>query len=223
VITWKSHRLRAVLFDMDGVIADTRLAHMRTWAIFAERHGIELDAEDWILRSFGRGNREILGELFPGRTLSIADLDELAEAKEAEFCALFRRGEVPAVEGLVESIARMRAAGLTLAVGSSAPPGNIATVLDTLGIAGEFATIVSSADVARAKPAPDIFLRCCELIGVPPGEALVLEDSLHGLEAARRAGSPAVGFATMHPAEELKPHAAGVVKDFVELDRLLFG
>jgi len=221
MIQWNETRIAAVLFDMDGVIADTRLAHMETWGIFAREEGIHFDGDDWIRRTFGRGNNEILPEIFPERNLTQADIDALAERKESMFRELFRSGAVPAVPGLVPCIEALRARGVRLAVGSSAPPKNVTCVLEVLGITQHFEVIVSSGDVARSKPWPDIFLRCAELLHLPPAECLVLEDSLHGIEAARRAGMKSVGFSTMHTPAELEPHCAGVVADFVGLKALL--
>jgi beta-phosphoglucomutase len=221
VIQWNGRTIEAILFDMDGVIADTRLAHLETWGIFAREEGIAFDGDDWIRRTFGRGNNEILPEIFPERNLTQAGIDALAERKEEMFRQLFRAGGVPAVPGLHECVDALRARGVRLAVGSSAPPKNVTCVLEVLGIADRFEVIVSSGDVARSKPWPDIFLRCAELLQLDPARCLVLEDSLHGLEAARRAGSPAVGFATMHTPEELAPHCDGVVSDFHGLMKLL--
>jgi beta-phosphoglucomutase family hydrolase len=221
MIHWHNHRLRAVLFDMDGVIADTRLAHMETWGIFAREEGISFDGDEWIRRTFGRGNNEILPEIFPERNLTREEIDRLADRKEQMFRQFFRRGDVPAVPGLHQCIEGLKGAGLRLAVGSSAPPKNVDCVLEVLGIAHHFEVIVTSGDVERSKPWPDIFLRCAELLRLPPAECLVLEDSLHGLEAARRAGCPVVGFTTMHSAEELRPHCDAVVADFDGLRELL--
>ncbi|MBI1290925.1 beta-phosphoglucomutase family hydrolase [bacterium] len=221
MIQWNGRTIEAILFDMDGVIADTRLAHMETWGIFAREEGIAFDGDDWIRRTFGRGNNEILPEIFPERNLTQPQIDALAERKEEMFRQLFRAGGVPAVPGLHACLEALRGRGVRLAVGSSAPPKNVTCVLEVLGIGGYFEVIVSSGDVARSKPWPDIFLRCAELLQLEPKNCLVLEDSLHGLEAAHRAGCPAVGFATMHTHDELNPHAEAVVDDFVGLAKTL--
>lgn len=216
--------VRAVLFDMDGVIADTRAAHAHSWSLYADSLGQPIDRDDFMRKTFGRGNMQVLLHFFPDREGDIPFLLEQSETKEAIFRDLFRRGEAPAVPGLLPFVEAMRARGVRLAVGSSAPHGNIDCVLEEWDLARHFDAIVGMEDVTHAKPDPEIFLKCLERLGVAAQDAIVLEDSLHGLDAAHRAGCRAVGFATMHPPEEIAPHSDIVVADFNELlSRLTLG
>jgi HAD superfamily hydrolase (TIGR01509 family) len=222
MIHWNGAPIAAILFDMDGVIADTREAHKRTWGEFLQRYDFAFDPEEWMARTFGRGNGEILGVVFPEHAHDREFLWRKGEEKEEIFRALFRRGEAPAVPGVREFIALARRAGLRLAIGSSAPRGNIETILQTLGISDDFETIVSGEDAVNAKPDPEIFDRCRQAFKLDGSACVVLEDSLHGLTAAKASGCRAIGFTTMHSAEELAPHCAASVRDFFQL-ATLFG
>jgi len=214
----------AILFDMDGVISDTRLAHRESWLQFAKREGRPIaDADAFIARTFGRGNDEVLQIFYEGQPFDHDLFRRKGAEKEELFQALFRSGWSPAVRGLHEFIRDTRAAGLRLAIGSSAPRRNVEVITEALGIAGDFETMVWMEMVKAAKPAPDIFLLCCERLGVMPELALVLEDSIHGLESARAAGCPAVGFTTMHTAGELAALSDHQVPDFNALGELLLG
>lgn len=216
-LDWNGTHVRAILFDMDGVIADTQHAHRIAWIDWARRHHLPLDEATFMRDYFGRANLDVLPHFFPDRANDAEFLMQMGADKEEYFLVRLQRGEIPPLPGFMEFIHRAAARGLGLAVGSSAPRRNVDLVLKTFGVTQLFHTTTAQEDVAIRKPAPDIFLRCVRELGLEPAECVVLEDSLHGLEAARRAGCPAIGFATMHPAEELAPHARLVVKDFEEL------
>lgn len=221
-VTFAGRTLRALLFDMDGVIADTREAHMLSWVRYAGLLGRTIDPEEFMRMTFGRGNNEVLTYFFPERAGDLPFLAEEGRRKELLFLEEFQRLRVGPLAGLEDLLRRAGGAGLRSAVGSSAPRMNIDAVIGGFGMMERFETIVSMEDVRRAKPAPDIFLLCAERLGVPPQDCLVLEDSLHGLHAARAAGCTSIGFATMHAAEELAPHCNAVVKDFHGVAQLLF-
>lgn len=223
MIEYKGRIIRGVLFDMDGVIADTRDAHCKAWQQFAEREGVQLDMDDFMRKTFGRGNDQVFC-IFYNRTEPDVELFRRKGAeKEQIFLDLFKTGEVPAVAGLHDFLAHLRRARIARAVGSSAPRGNITAVLSAYDIADYFPVTVSMEDVHRAKPDPEIFTLCVERLGLAPEECVVLEDSIHGLEAARAAGCQVVGITTMHPPEEIAHLCDYSVPDFVELTKLWFG
>lgn len=209
--------LRAFIFDMDGVIADTKAMHQHTWEAFLREEGFTIDMDEFMRFSFGRGNRQVVGYLYPDRANDFDFLDRKGEEKEKIFCEMFRQAEPIGVPGVVEFIQRARELGIGLALGSSAPRGNVETVLAHLGIRDCFPVTVTGQDVALAKPDPAIFLKCVEQLGVPASECLVFEDSLHGLEAAKRAGNRAIAILTMHTAEETAHLSEASTPDFLGL------
>lgn len=206
---------RAVIFDMDGVLVLSAPAHWTAWVDAARQRGIELSREQFL--SFnGFTNQDICARLW-GERATPQFVAELAAAKEGAFRAAIAH-EVPLAPGCRDLLHRLQALGTRLAVGTSAPRENVDLVLDGGGIRGFFGAVVHADLVQRGKPAPDIFLRAAELLGVPPASCLVVEDAPSGVRAARAAGMPAVGVLTNHGADELLDEGARtVVSSLAEL------
>lgn len=217
---WQGQPVRGVLFDMDGVIADTRAAHEKSWLEFAAIEGWHIEPKEFIRRTFGRGNMQILPAYYPDFADDKDFILRKSEEKEELYRRLVRAGEIELVPGLVEFLQAIAARRVRVALGSSAPLGNIAVTLEHFRIDSHFPVIVGMEHVTHAKPDPEIFLRCCEGLRLSPAECIVLEDSIHGLEAAHNAGCRAVGVTTMHPPQELAPLCEATVPDFHELMRL---
>jgi HAD superfamily hydrolase (TIGR01509 family) len=140
--------------------------------------------------------------------------------KEHEFLDLVVKGHLPPTPGLQHFVARCAERGLGLAIASAAPRENVETVSREFGLQEAVRVRLSMDDVERAKPAPDLFLEAARRLGVAPAECVVFEDSLHGLEAGRRAGCRTIGILTLHDPEELRELADLTVTDFAALLRL---
>jgi HAD superfamily hydrolase (TIGR01509 family) len=192
-----------VIFDMDGVIADTAEGHKIAWREYMGRFGKPFtDAEFEAI--FGIGNKELCPILFPEKELSSEDINRIGDEKEALFRDL-ARGVVRAYPGFHEFLDLCDRRNVKMAVGSSACRANVDFILDEMGITGRFVCTVSSDDVEKAKPEPDIFLKAARLGGVESDNCLVLEDSRMGIAAAQAAGMKVAGMTTTHTAEELPP------------------
>ena len=184
----------ALIFDMDGTIVDNMRVHNEAWAVWHKKHGLAFDEATFFERTAGRHNPEIIGALMPGQT----EQQLLAHGEEKE--ALYREIyalRVRALDGFSALLDAADARNIPCAVGTAAPPGNIAVVLDTLKIRERFATIVSPSQGYRGKPHPDMFLAAAERMKVKPQQCLVFEDAPLGIEAARNAGMQAVAMLTM--------------------------
>ena len=180
---WHLHDHRAVLFDCDGTVADTMPAHYRAWLEVTAGHGMAFD-ETRFYALGGRPTRDILATLAAEAGVAI-DLDAEAERKEQAFLAQLT--EVRPVEVVVEVVRRLRGR-LPLAIVTGGYHDVCTRILDRIGIADAFETIVASEDTPRHKPDPDPFLEAARRLGVSPERCLVWEDSDLGIEAARRAG-----------------------------------
>lgn len=174
----------AVLWDLDGTIADTADLHFRAWRETLADEGIAYTRADFE-RDFGRSNPELLAELLPDR--SIADHRRIAAHKEDLFRVAMHEA-VTLLPGVSAWMDALRAAGVTQVVCSSGPMANISSTVARLGIADYFLSLVSGVHVPRGKPAPDLFLRGAAVAGKDPATCLVVEDSRHGVEAAAAAG-----------------------------------
>jgi len=197
-----SHRYSdyGVIFDMDGVLADTGEAHFQSWQTVAERWGVVVTRRVF-QETFGRPNHQIIPIIF-GRAVPEAELREVDRVKEEAFRRIAGDSIVP-LPGVVELVDGLWESGFGLAVGSSGPRENIRLVLDALGVAARFGGIVSGWDVARGKPAPDVFLAAAAQIRRSPTRCLVIEDVPAGIQAAKAAGMVCVAVTTTHPAAAL--------------------
>lgn len=220
-LEWNGHTIKGFLFDMDGVIADTMEGHKKAWVRFLASKADGMDLEKFMVDNFGLGNREIFSRLHPEKADDPAFLDALGDEKEDHFLDILAAGEVQPLPGYHAFTHGLRRRGILMAAGSSAPRKNLMTVLETFGTVDRYTTVVSGCDVAKAKPDPEIFIRCREGLGLAPEECVVLEDSMFGIEAGKRAGCHVIGLATTHTAEELNGHCDAVVADYTELIRLL--
>ena len=214
----------AVLWDVDGVLIDSGEQHRRAWEQLAREEDLPYsDAAFWA--TFGMRNSDIFPRMFgvsgpPERIVALGD------RKEAIYRDLLKQ-EAVALPGAKELLAALHAAGYRQALGSSAPPANLEVIIQLLGIAPYLDAVVSGEQVARGKPAPDIFLAGAERLGITPAHCLVIEDAPAGVAAAhaggmrclavRRAGQPdAPGLEAADALVDSLEHAS-----FALVDRLL--
>lgn len=176
--------IRAVVFDLDGVLVETE----EVWDEVRERLAAEVGA-----RYDAAAQRAMMGMSAPEWSAYMERLgvpgppaainDEVVRRLIARY-----REELPLISGAVEAVQRMAAAGFTLAVASSSNRVLIELVLTESGLAPLFAAAVSSEEVARGKPSPDVYVEACRRIGFAPAQAAAVEDSHAGIRSARAAG-----------------------------------
>ncbi|MDH7599599.1 MAG: HAD family phosphatase [Sedimentisphaerales bacterium] len=189
-----------VIFDLDGVIAYTGWAHKQAWRELAAMYGVPFD-EQLFVRTFGMQNYQII-PLLLGRQVDPTEIQRLSAWKEDRYRQIVA-SQLRAPAGLVELLHDLRANGLRLAIGSSAPVENVDLVLGRLGITGLFQAIVHGGMVARGKPAPDTFLLAASLLALQPQMCVVVEDAVAGIEAAKAAGMAVVAITTTRPCADL--------------------
>jgi HAD superfamily hydrolase (TIGR01509 family) len=203
--------LKALIFDMDGTLADSDPFHLRAFEEFLAPFGIVV-TEDLLHRTIsGRSNELIFADLLPGHPPQ--DRARFADEKEA----LFRRlaSEMEPLGGLLDLLDWADARRLGLAVVTNAPRANLDHTLQVLKIASRFQVLVSSEDVVRGKPDPLPYLTALERLGVAASEAVAFEDSVAGLKAAKAAGLHTFGVMTGQSAEALKAAGAdATLRDF---------
>ncbi|MCH7944903.1 MAG: HAD-IA family hydrolase [Armatimonadetes bacterium] len=174
------------MFDFDGLIADTETPEFESWSEEFRSYGVDLDIRQWI-RCVGSGPKtwDVLDHLqeLTGREL---DREEVARRRGARFEALIPALTVlPGVESLLDQAA---AEGVRTAIASSSTFSWIDLHLRRLGLDDRFDPIVTRDDVSDPKPATDLYVAVCELLGIEPDEAVALEDSANGIKAAKDAG-----------------------------------
>ncbi len=205
------HRVtpRAILFDMDGTLIDSDPVHAAVFIDFLGARGLHITEADYTRRIHGRLNREIFAELLPDH-----DADEMDAGKEAVFRERVT-AEFPMVVGAQAYLETLSA--VPLAVVTNACRANLDTVLERLSLGGHFRHRVSSDEVVHGKPAPDLYLRALDLLGVRADEAVAFEDSASGVASARAAGLPVIGVATsLTPEALLDLGAIHAIRDFTD-------
>lgn len=213
----------AVIFDLDGVIADTEPLHQLAFRrLLGELELAPELADDWH-RFVGTADRPVLVELLRGRGPALEDrVDALLARKGELFLDLIREHEpiFPAIPALVEDLA----ARYRLAVASGSLRTAIAGVLALRDLRRHFESTLSVQDVAHGKPAPDLFLRTAEILGLPPAACVVIEDSVPGVTAARAAGMRVIAVTHTTPVLQLAAAKAdAVATDYAEVRRWLLG
>jgi beta-phosphoglucomutase family hydrolase len=189
------------IFDWDGVVIDSSRQHELSWEHLAREEGRKL-SPDHFKRGFGMKNETIIPELLQW-TRDPAEIRRLSLRKEELYRHVIRSGGIAALPGVKEFLTHLVANGIPRVIGSSTHRENIACSLELIGLADFFDAVVSSEDVSRGKPDPEVFLRAAEKLGMTPARCVVFEDTHVGIEAARAAGMKVVGISGTHPPESL--------------------
>lgn len=187
-------KMRAAIFDLDGVIVDTAKYHYLAWKRLAKENGFDFTEKDnERLKGVSRvRSLEILLEI-GGLHLDDETKSQMAIQKNDWYVDyISRMDESEILPGVVEYVKSIRSKGIKTAIGSASQ--NTPLILKRLGIASLFDAIVDGNKVSKAKPDPEVFLRAAKELNVPPAECVVFEDAEAGIEAALRAGMKAVGI-----------------------------
>jgi beta-phosphoglucomutase len=201
--------LKAIIFDCDGVIADTEPIHMAAFGRVLAEEGISLTQDDYFAHYLALDDRGCFTRAFSeeGRSLTSDYLEELIRRK-AEYVGAVMQTDLQLLPGAAEFIQRA-AATYPLALASGALRAEIETVLNHGGLSHCFSAIVSAEDVQRSKPYPDPFIKALELLNatstypIEPRECLVIEDSIHGIRAAHKAAMRCLAVSNSYPKDKL--------------------
>lgn len=194
-------RLEAVIWDMDGVIADTAEYHYLAWKDTLAPKGVDLTRKAF-MRLFGQRPDTIVKETL-GDNVPPAEFNAIDTAKQANFRRRVADNLRP-LPGAIALIKSLHERGIKQAIASSAPPENIEVVLQGLDIASYFQAIVCGYEVPEGKPSPQIFLLAARKLGVKPAGCVVLEDAIAGVDGAKRAGMKCVAVTNSHPGSRLQ-------------------
>ena len=206
----------AVLFDIDGTLIDSNEDHVTAWA-FAFREEGRPQEVDEIRGQIGKGGDLLVPSLLP-------DADDIIRARIADrhgnhFKASYL-DHVRPFDGAAELIRKVHATGRKVVLASSAKQEELDHYVRLLDIGDCVAASTSVDDVCTSKPAPDIFARALEKVGLEPAQAIVVGDTVYDLEAASRVGIAAVGL-TSGPFDEKQMRDAGAVAIFPDVAALL--
>jgi HAD superfamily hydrolase (TIGR01509 family) len=178
----------AWIFDFDGVLVSTMDAHFTCYTRACAEVGVPIEKRQFYSQAGMTGREQIA--YFAARAGKAIDVESVYRRKGELF--LGHLDEVLPIPAGVELLATVRAAGSRTAIASGSSRPSMLPVIARLGLACD--AVVTSEDVSRGKPNPDLFLRAAELLGTPPGRCIVVEDSDAGIEAAGRAGMRSFRF-----------------------------
>jgi beta-phosphoglucomutase family hydrolase len=202
---------KAVIWDMDGVLADTAPYHFRAWQEVFCKLGASYSEDDF-RRNFGKRNDTIIRNIL-GSEISPSEIEAIAAEKEEGFRKR-ARGNIKPLPGAIELVQSLNERGFSQALGSSAPIENIKLVTRELGIEGFFQVVVSGREVKEGKPSPQGFLLAVARLGVRPQDCVVIEDAVAGVTAAKRASMSCIAVTTTN--DRTKLAEADLVVDTLE-------
>ena len=190
--------IKGLIFDLDGVIADTAHLHYKAWCEIGQQCGFNLSiSQNEELKGISRKDSIIKIANWAGRNLSEAELEDLAKKKNEKylkFCENMGTGDI--LPGVNDFIITCGKKGFKLAVGSASKNAKI--ILQKLGIDDLFSIIVDGNMVEKSKPDPEVFLKGAEILNLKPNSCVVFEDSQSGIQAAINAGMFSVGVGQKH-------------------------
>lgn len=195
--------IRAIVFDFDGVIADSEPLHLRALQEVLAPLGVTVDRPEYYARYLGYDDVGAFQAIAEDRGLRVNETEvrALIAAKSVVYQSLLTRDDV-LYSGAGACVERL-AAEYPLGIASGALRHEIQTILHAGGLDRHFRFIVASGDTATGKPAPDPYLRAAALHDLPPSDCVAIEDSRWGIESARAAGMKCIGITHTYPASEL--------------------
>ncbi len=208
--------LKAVLFDMDGVIVDTEPLHRKAYYMMFDAMNIEVSEE--LFTSFtGQATLNICEQLCNTFKLEASPKD-LVRSKRKHFKHLFENDKsLQLLDGVLDLIQDYYNNGLTLVLASSASMPNINRIFERFDLNKYFVAKLSGADLKASKPHPEIFIKAAEASGFDRSECMVIEDSTNGMKAANSAGIFCVGYKSEHSVNQDYSFADLTIQAFDEI------
>lgn len=206
---------KAVIFDMDGVIAHTNPYHSIAFREFFKKRGLAPTEEEFAQHMYGKSNSYILSH-FLKRSIFGEELEKLEFEKESLFREIYKE-HIKEIEGFSQFTDNLLQDGFQLGVATSAPRANLDLVMGNLGFEPKMNSILASENVTHHKPDPEVYLKSAKNLNVQPENCVVFEDSFSGVTAAINAGMKVVGVLSSHTKEELPPCYA-YIQNFTEIN-----
>lgn len=215
--------IKAVIFDKDGVLIETFDLHAKAHLIVLSELGIKAKTED-IAKRYGKLTSHILKEVTHEYGKDITDIaaQELANKKEEIYRKMAEK-KLKLLPGVKKMLIYLRKKDYKIGLASSSSRESIEQLLRVAKIKKIFDATISGWEIKTGKPDPEIFLKCAERLKIEPEECVVVEDSIHGIEAAKRAGMKCIAVATgQHSKSELEKLKPDLLLDSLEeFDKIL--
>ena len=211
--------LKGIIFDMDGVLINSEPFHYQVWKEALKKRGINLDYEIY-KPCIGSTVQVLMQILHEHYGVDKKDDSLPLEVKNLKQEMIEKQGYPPLIPYVKDMLERFHEAGYQMAVASSSPQEYIENVTSYWGISPYFQVLVSGEHVEHPKPAPDIFLKTADILGLLPEECLVIEDSENGCRAAKAAGMTCMAYYNPDSGKQNLQTASVVVEGFEEIDAI---
>jgi beta-phosphoglucomutase len=208
--------IKAVIFDMDGVICHTNPFHSVAFKAFFAKRDVFPTEEEFELHMYGKHNSYILSH-FLGRKIEGEELLTLEQEKEQMFRDIYAE-QVQPISGFMDFLKSLKSQKILTGVATSAPFANLKLIGEQLGLFSMMESVMASENVSKHKPDPEVYLKSAQNLYVQPHECVVFEDSYSGIMAGKNAGMKVVGVLSSHTKDEL-PICELYVKDYLELSQ----
>jgi HAD superfamily hydrolase (TIGR01509 family) len=211
-----SSKMKAVIFDMDGVIINSEPLHFMVDKLILEKMGID-EKEDYLDKFVGFTNPEMWKQIKQEKAIdsSIEDLINFQVRTKIEF---LNSNDFFPISGISDLLLLLQDNGFKMAVASSSPKEFIQAVLKKLNIENYFSVILSAEEVKNGKPKPDIFIKTIEMLNVDRKNCFIIEDSKSGVTAAKSANVKCVGFKNPDSGNQDLSNADFIVNEIHEIN-----
>ncbi|WP_339895376.1 HAD family phosphatase [uncultured Algibacter sp.] len=208
--------LKAVIFDMDGVIIDSEPMHNKAYHDMFKEVGIEVSTK--LYESFtGQSTINICKRLCDHFNLKQSPESLVALKRKHYKHFFYSNSDLGLIDGVLDLIKDYHNNGLTLVLASSAAMTSINQIFDRFDLNKYFVAKLSGGDLKQSKPHPEIFIKAAEATGFSKNECLVIEDSTNGVEAAKAAGIFCIGFDSLHSKNQDYSKTDMIITDFKEV------
>ena len=209
--------MKAFIFDMDGVIVDSEPLHSRVKMETFEHFGLHFDAGE-LAQYMGRTSADIFSDVLAREHRTDVTAEEIADYKHRRYLELVEEGALTPIDGSLDLIGRLQAAGVPLALATSSWRRVVDAILSDWQLEDVFTSVISGADLPKSKPDPAIYRLSAEALGAPPAACTVLEDTSAGVAAAKGAGMRCIGFRSPHSGVQDLSRADVIVDDLAAIE-----
>lgn len=207
--------IKAVIFDMNGVIINDERIHQESWRQYCKEHGFHLSEDDFKHRVFGRTESEVLEYLYK-RKLSDKEIEADSNERVEKSIEIYKP-QIKLADGLAKLLNDLINLSIPLAIATSSRRRYFNFVMDELDLRKYFTAVVTAEDVSNGKPTPEIYLKAAAQLGVEPRYCEAIEDTISGIKSAHAAGMTVTGLASTHAADEIQI-ADRVIASFNDID-----
>ncbi|MDP2339158.1 MAG: HAD family phosphatase [Bacteroidota bacterium] len=212
--------IKAIIFDMDGVLVDSEPIHVEIEKRQFSLNQISISDEEH--HKYMGTASDVMWKEIAERQILLLPVEELIEQNRTESIRLFSElDEIPVMPGLFDLLEKLKVKNYPMAVASSSFPEIIDLILVKTYLKKYFQVVVSSQEAGKSKPEPDVFLLAAKKLGVSPENCLVIEDSANGIAAAHAAGMSCVAYQGPGADPKNQKEADAIVRNYVQLGMML--